>query len=65
MSELRHVQLIATPWIVACQAPLSMEFSRQEYQNGLLFPPPGDLPSSGIEPESVVSSALAGGFFTN
>ena len=36
----------ATPWTVACQAPLSMGFSRQEYWSGLLFPPPGDLPET-------------------
>ena len=41
-----------TPWTVACQAPLSMEFSRQEYWRGWLRPPPGDLPNSGIEPRS-------------
>ena len=39
----------ATPWTVACQAPLSMEFSRQEYWSGLPYPCPGDLPDSGIE----------------
>ena len=44
-----HVQLFATPWTVACQAPLSMEFSRQEYWSGLLFPSPGDLPDPGIK----------------
>ena len=38
-----------TPWTVAHQAPLSMEFSRQEYWRGLPFPPPGDLPNPGIE----------------
>ena len=43
---------------VACQAPLSMEFSRQEYWSGLPFPPPGNPPSSGMEPESPVSPAL-------
>ena len=42
----------ATPWTVALQAPLSMEFSRQEYWSGLPFPSPGDLPYSGIEPGS-------------
>ena len=42
----------ATPWTVACQAPLSMEFSRQEYWSGLPFPSLGDLPDPGIEPES-------------
>ena len=52
---------LATPWTVACQAPLSMEFSRQEYWSGLPFPPPGDLPDPGVEP---TSPALAGGFFT-
>ena len=43
---------LATPWSVACQAPLSMGFSRQEYWSGLPCPPPGDLPSLGIEPRS-------------
>ena len=41
-----------TPWTVACQSPLSMEFSRQEYWSGLPFPSPGDLPNPGIEPGS-------------
>ena len=54
----------ASPWTVAHQAPLSMGFSRQEYWSGLPFPPPGDLPNPGIEPLSVISPALAGGFFT-
>ena len=49
---LSHVQLFATPWTVACQALRSMGFSRQEYWSGLPFPPPGDLPNPGIEPES-------------
>ena len=52
-----------TPWTVACQAPLSMGLSSQEYWSGLLCPPPGDLPNPGIEPESLTSPALAGGFF--
>ena len=51
-------------WTGACQAPLSVEFSRQEYRNGLPFPGSGDLPNPGIKPVSLVSSALAGGFFT-
>ena len=51
-------------WTVAHQAPLSMEFSRQEYRSGLPCPPPGDLPYLGIEPASLMSPALAGGFFT-
>ena len=46
---LSHVRLFATPWIVACQAPLSMEFSRKEYWSGLPFPSPGNLPNPGIE----------------
>ena len=54
------VQLFATPWTVACQAPLSMGFPRQDYWSGLPFPSPGDLPDPGIKP---TSSALAGGFF--
>ena len=47
---LSHVQLFVTPWTEAHQASLSMEFSRQEYWNGLPFPPPGDLPNPGIKP---------------
>ena len=42
-------KLFATPWTVACQAPLSMEFFRREYWSGLPFPLPGDLPNLGIE----------------
>ena len=53
-----------TPWTVAHQASLSMEFSRQEYWSGLPFPAAGDLPNPGIKPESSVSLALAGRFFT-
>ena len=55
---LSHVQLCATPRTVARRAPLSMGFSRQEYWNGLPFPSPGDLPTSGTEPRSPVSSTL-------
>ena len=50
--------VFATPWTVAHQAPLSMGFSRQEYWSGLLCPPPGDLPYSGIKPTSPASPAL-------
>ena len=53
------VQLFETPWTVACQAPLSMGFSRQEYWSGLPCPLPGDLPNPGIEPVSLMSPALA------
>ena len=58
-----HVWLFSAPWNVACQAPLSMEFSRQEYWSGVSFPTPGDLPDPGIEPTSLTSPALASGFF--
>jgi len=57
----------ATLWTLACQAPLSMEFYRQEYRSGLRFLSPGDLPDPGIKstsPTSPVSLALAGRFFT-
>ena len=54
----------ATPWTVACQAPLSMGFSRQEHWSGLPCPPPGDLPNAGTEPTSLLSLVFAGGFFT-
>ena len=62
-----HLQLcptFATPQPVACQAPLSMGFSRQEYWSGLPCPPPGDRPDPGIKPTSLLSPALAGRFFT-
>ena len=49
---LNCVQLFVTPWTVACQVPLSMEFSRQEYWSVLPCPPPGNLPNPGIEPSS-------------
>ena len=55
-----HVWLFATLWPVACQAPLSMGFSRQEHQSGLPCPLPGDLPNPGTEPVSLMSPALAG-----
>ena len=57
------VRLLATPWPVARQAPLSMEFPSQEYWSGLPFPTPRDLPDPGVKPESLASPALAGGFF--
>ena len=56
--------MFATPWSVAHQAPLSMELSRQKYSRGLPFPTLGDLPDPGIEPTSLVSAALASGFFS-
>ena len=50
----------ATPWTVVHQVPLSMGFSGQEYWSGVPFPTPGDHPNPGIEPMSLMSSALAG-----
>ena len=66
LRRFSHVQLFVTPWTVACQAPLSVGFPRQEYWSGLPFPSPGDLPDPGIEPVSLTSPAwaLAGRFFT-
>ena len=61
---LNHVLLFETPETVAHQTPLSMGFSRQEYWSGLAFPTPEDLLNPRIKPTSLVSPALAGGFFT-
>ena len=55
---------LATPWTVACQAPLSMGFPRQEYRSGLPFASPGHLPDPGIKPTSLAFPVLAGWFFT-
>ena len=64
LSDFSHVQLFATLWTVPCPAPLSMGFSRQKDRSGLPCPPPRDLPGPGIEPVSLMSPALAEGFFT-
>ena len=64
LSLFSHVRLFVTLWTVGHQAPLSMGFSRQVYQSGLPYPPPGDLPDPGIKPMSLMSPAFAGGFFT-
>ena len=64
LSCFSHVQLYATLWTAACQTPLFMRFSRQEYWSGSLCPHPGDLPDPGSEPASCMSPALAGGFLT-
>ena len=56
---LSRVRLFATPWSVAHHAPLSVEFSRQEYWGGLPFPSPEDLPNPGIEPRSPALQADA------
>ena len=61
---LSCVRLFVTPWTVDHQALLSMGFSTQEYWTGLPCPPPGDLPNPEIEPMSLTSPALIGGFFT-
>ena len=52
LSHSSRVQLCVTLWTAACQAPLSMGFSRQEHWSGLPCPPPGDLPDPGIKPRS-------------
>ena len=60
LSALSYVQLFVILEAVACQTPLSVAFSRQEYWSGLPFPFPGNLPNPGVKP---MSPALAGGFF--
>ena len=64
LSRFGHVQLFAIPWTVARQAPLSMGFSRQEQWSGLSFLILGYLPDPGIKTASLMSPALADGFFT-
>ena len=64
LSGFSRVQLFVTLWTVADQAILSRGFSRKEYWSGLPCTSPGDLPNPGIEPTSLMSLALAGGFFT-
>ena len=61
---LSHVWLFATPWTCSPQAPLFMEFSRQEYWSGLSFSTPVDLPDPGIKPMSAASPVLAGKLLT-
>ena len=64
LSHFSHVQLFATPWNVAHQATLTMEFSRQEYWRGFPRPSPEYLPDPGIKPMSLTSPVFAGRFFT-
>ena len=64
LSCFSHVRPFETSRTLAHQAALSMGFTRQEYWSGLLRPPAGDLPDPGIETASLMSPALAGGFFT-
>ena len=59
-----YIQLLATQWTAAHQAPLSMGFSRQEYWSGLPCLPSRGLPDPEIEAVSLTSPVLAGGFFT-
>ena len=63
LSHFSRVQLFATLWTVACQALLSIGLSKQQYWNGLPFPPAGDLTDPGTEPKSLMSPALACRFF--
>ena len=64
VKSLSHVWLFVTPWTLAHQASSSMGFSRQVYWSGLPFPTPGDFPNPQIKPLSLLSSSLAGRFFT-
>ena len=59
-----QVRLFVTLWTIACQAPLSMRFSRQEYWSGLPCPPPEDLPNPVTEPGASHIFCIAGGLFT-
>ena len=61
---LSHVWFFATPWVIACQAPPSMGFSKKEYWSGLPFPAPGDLLDPEIKPKPLLSPVLAGAVFT-
>ena len=64
LSHFSCVQLFVTIWTVVHQPPLFIWFHKQEYWSGLPCPPPGDLPHPGIKTRSLMSPALAGGFFT-
>ena len=63
-SDAQSCLTLCNPMTVACPAPLSMGFSRQEHWSGLPCPPPGDYPDPAIELISLMSPALAGGLFT-
>ena len=64
LSRFRRDGLLETLWTIACQAPLSIDFSRQEYWSELQYPPPGHLPNPGIKLASLKSPTSAGGLFT-
>ena len=59
-----YVWLFETQWTITCQAPLSMEFPRQECLSGLPFPSPGDLPNPGMEPTFLAAPVLVSGFLS-
>ena len=63
LNHFSHVQLFVTPWTIAHQAPLSVGFPSEESWSMLPCPPPGDLPDPVIKLTSLISPALAGGFF--
>ena len=65
LSHFRRVRLFTALWTVACQVPLSLEFSKQEYWSGSPFPSPGDHPDPGIEPMSLTSAAFTGRSFAS
>ena len=65
LSHFSRVRPFVTLWTVACQTPLSLVFSRQEYWSGLPCLPPEDLPNPGIEPTSLMFATLADRFFTS
>ena len=64
LSYFSSVWFFVTLWIIDCQAPLSMRFSRKEYWSRLSCPPPGDLSNPGLEPMSLISPSLVGVFLT-
>ena len=64
LNRFSRVHFFATLWTVACQAPLSMQFPRQEYWSGLPFATPEDLPDPGIKPRSLAFAELGGRLFT-
>ena len=63
LNHFSHVWLFVILCTIACQAALSLGFSKQEYRSGLPYSPPGDLPDPGIEPTTLTSPALVDGFF--
>ena len=64
LSNFTRFQLFAHPWTIACQVSLFTGFSRQEYWNCFLCPPPGDLPDPGIQSATLTSPATAGQYFS-